>query len=118
MTGIKFAEVRKTKAIVPITSERKSNHVRKSTSHVSDFKLDGLVGRDSGISQLKSCLERMVQADHRASSNGIGTPSSSSNNIQTSNSQLATSSDLPFLAFPPRINLSFMILPNPFKLVN
>ncbi|CAJ1948001.1 unnamed protein product [Cylindrotheca closterium] len=62
LTGIKTAEVRKSKNIVPITSQhhKNSNLNRKSLEHVSDFSLDGLVGRDSEVSQLKSCFDRMV----------------------------------------------------------
>eukprot|EP00526_Cylindrotheca_closterium_P003990 CAMPEP_0113610910 /NCGR_PEP_ID=MMETSP0017_2-20120614/5277_1 /TAXON_ID=2856 /ORGANISM="Cylindrotheca closterium" /LENGTH=1151 /DNA_ID=CAMNT_0000519827 /DNA_START=806 /DNA_END=4261 /DNA_ORIENTATION=- /assembly_acc=CAM_ASM_000147 len=79
LTGIKTAEVRKNKKIVPLASQRKPSLMRKSFEHVSNFSLDGLVGRDSEVSQIKSCFERMVDANASVSSNSNGRPGSSSN---------------------------------------
>ncbi|KAL3938239.1 MAG: hypothetical protein SGBAC_006816 [Bacillariaceae sp.] len=80
LTGIKTAEVRKSNNIVSITSKlNKPNVARKSLEHMTDFSLDELVGRDSEVSQLKSCFERMMGENANSNNNVNGTPSSSAN---------------------------------------
>ena len=76
MTGIKTSEIRKPKRTASMQAQQRRNNrlsnkskQRNSFSQhaVSElFKLDGLVGRDSEIAQLRSCLDRMMMTTNTA----------------------------------------------------